>query len=58
MSGKKTIKRILALLLSCVFAFALFACDDNEDLPEIPNDIYTDDYGTHLPPIDYVPPAQ
>lgn len=51
-------KKLLALLLSLVFAFVLFACDDNNDLPVIPEDIYTDDQGTHLPPIDYVPPSQ
>ncbi len=59
MNAKKTVKRILALLLSLVFAFALFACDDDEDLPEIPDYPYSDDQGgTHLPPIDYVPPTQ
>lgn len=49
-------KKLLALLLSLVFVFALVSCDD--DLPEIPDDIYTDDQGTHLPPIDYIPPEQ
>lgn len=57
MNAKKTVKMILALLMSFVLAFSLIACDD-DDIPEIDPGIHTDDQGTHLPIIDYVPPSQ
>lgn len=49
-------KKILALILSFVFVFALVSCD--EDLPVINEDLYIDeDGGIHFPPIEYTPPA-
>ena len=52
-------KKILVLILSLVFVFGLISCDDEPDIPEIPEDVYIDpDGGIHLPPIDYVPPEQ
>ena len=47
-------KKLLIILLSFVFVFGLVSCDD--DLPEIPEDIYIDpDGGIHFPPVDYIP---
>ena len=53
--NSKILRLIFALMLSFLFVTAFVACDDDDDLPEIPEDIYTDDQGTHLPPIDYDP---
>jgi hypothetical protein len=52
--NRKILRLIFALLFSFLFITSLVACDDDE-LPEIPDHIYTDDGGTHLPPIDYDP---
>ena len=59
MKAKNILKLIFALLLSFVFVIALIACDDDEDLPVIDEDIHiNEDGGIGLPIEDYDPNYQ